>query len=146
MAYVTTATAKVHLRIDHNDEDSYIGSLIDVAECAIANEIQQPLSACEVEGALPSSLCHAILLLVGDLYNNRESVAYGSTTEVPLSYRYLVAPYKKYDRGISSDDAPLWEPSDEPEPEPQPSTDGEGDGEGEEPGTSAVDDTEGGEG
>nr|DAW52113.1 MAG TPA: head-tail connector protein [Caudoviricetes sp.] len=30
------------------------------------------------EGALPASLLHAVLLMIGNLYNNRESVAFAS--------------------------------------------------------------------
>lgn len=40
MAYVTLEEAKDHIRVDFDDDDMYILSLIDVAETAILNEIK----------------------------------------------------------------------------------------------------------
>lgn len=40
MAYVTLEQAKDHLRVDFDDDDNYIGDLIDVAEASVANEIK----------------------------------------------------------------------------------------------------------
>ena len=46
--------------------------------------------------AVPSALKAAILMHVGHLYENRESVVVGvSATEVPQSYEPLIAPYRR---------------------------------------------------
>lgn len=39
-AYVTLEQAKDHLRVDFDDDDIYIGDLIDVAETVVLNEVQ----------------------------------------------------------------------------------------------------------
>lgn len=41
-------------------------------------------------GELPSSIIHSILLLVGNLYNNREATSYSVVSEVPYTYKYLI--------------------------------------------------------
>jgi len=40
MSYVTLEQAKDHLRVDFDDDDVYIGDLIDVAETSVFNEIR----------------------------------------------------------------------------------------------------------
>jgi hypothetical protein len=46
---------------------------------------------------LPLGLKHAMLLMVGHYYMIREPVAIGvGVTDIPLSFKYLVAPYKNY--------------------------------------------------
>lgn len=54
------------------------------------------LSELEVGGILPASIIHAVLLLIGNLYNNREPVSYGTVVKVPYTLDYLLAPYKNY--------------------------------------------------
>ena len=39
----------------------------------------------------------AMLLLVGNYYNNRESVAFTGVSELPQSYLYLLSLYQNYD-------------------------------------------------
>lgn len=103
MAYVTLAEVKTHLKVEYDTEDTYIATLIEVAEQAISNELQCELAVFASHNTLPRPLHHAILLQVGDLYNNRESVAPASLHEVPRSIGYLLQPYKKYNRGCSDD-------------------------------------------
>lgn len=103
MAYVTLSELKHHLRVEVDADDAYLTTLIGVAETAIGNELGKPLSYFEDEGSLPQPLTHAITLLCGDLYNNRESVAFAAPHEVPHSYDYLLQPYRKYDVGCTTD-------------------------------------------
>ena len=103
MAYVTVEQLKHHLRIEVDADDSYLEGLEKVAEVAIANELMKPLAFYSRKGVLPSPLQHAIKLLVGDLYNNRESVAFAAPHEVPRTLHYLLQPYRKYDVGTSTD-------------------------------------------
>ena len=85
--YVTLTEAKKHLNIDESfqDDDNYIGVLIQVAEEAIAHHIDIALEDMVVDGVLPSAIHHSILLLVGNLYANREPVAYTSVAKVPYT-------------------------------------------------------------
>ena len=50
-----------------------------------------------VGGVIPRPLYHAMLLMVGHFYMNREPVSAAITmNEIPMSYRMLIAPYKNF--------------------------------------------------
>lgn len=97
MAYVTLEQAKDHLRVDFIDDDQYIEDLISVAEVSVANEIGSTLASNVTGGVLAKPLYQCILLMVGNLYSIREPIMVGvSVVEVPLSYKYLLMPYKTW--------------------------------------------------
>lgn len=99
MAYVTLELVKRHLIIDesYTDDDAYIEQLIDAAEAVVSKDICDDLKKLEdVQGRIPAPLCQCILLMVGNLYNNRESIAFAQAYEVPLSYKHLVGLYRNY--------------------------------------------------
>ena len=41
-------------------------------------------------GSLPPSVKQSILLLIGNLYTNREATTYGTISEVPYTFKYLI--------------------------------------------------------
>lgn len=90
--YVTLEQAKKHLNIDSSfkDDDNYILDLIKVSEDAVEKNTDIALSEQIVDGQLPSTIIHSILLLVGNLYNNREATSYSVPSEVPFAYKYLI--------------------------------------------------------
>lgn len=95
--YVTLEQAKDHLRVDFDDDDTYIGDLIDVAETSVENEIGVTLASTLVSGVLPKPLYQGILLLVGHLYASREPVMVGvGVVKMPFTLEYLLAPYKTW--------------------------------------------------
>lgn len=98
--YVVLSDVKRHLNIEKEvyDDDMYLEYLIEVAEATVERHICQSLEEVEnIYGDLPKPLVHAILLYVGDLYANRESVAFGgSPQQVPFTYEYLVSMYQNY--------------------------------------------------
>ncbi|MCD7712096.1 MAG: head-tail connector protein [Firmicutes bacterium] len=96
--YITLDEAKKHLLIDDSFslDDEYILALIDVAEDAVAINIDIALEDLTVGGELPPAVKAAILLLVGNLYANREPVAYASVNKVPYTFDYLISLYKNY--------------------------------------------------
>ena len=96
MAYVTLEALKQHLRVEYTADDAYLTTLISVAEVSIGNELGKPLADFATDGVLPTPLVHAIKVLCGDLYNNRESVAFATPHEVPRTLDYLLQPYKVY--------------------------------------------------
>lgn len=100
MKYLNLDILKKHLNIDSyfHDDDYYIISLGDVAEQMVDEHINNCLSDIvnDNNGELPSPLRHAMLLLIGNLYQNREGVAFASASEIPHSYEYLLFPYKDY--------------------------------------------------
>ena len=96
--YLDLSTIKQHLYIDHNDEDRYLCDLETVAEDAVKTDLNlNSLSELEDEtGMLPASVIQAMLLLIGTLYANRESVTYGTPHTVPHSYEFLISLYRNY--------------------------------------------------
>ena len=97
--YITIDEAKKHLNVDdsYKDDDTYIGDLIKVAEDSVAQHLDIALDGLVVDGALPSAISHSILLMVGNLYANREPVAYSSVVKVPYTLEYLLGLYKHYE-------------------------------------------------
>jgi len=95
--YITLDEMKKHLNIDFTDDDEYVTSLIEVAQCSIEKTIQHPLKDCEIsDGVLNPALVHAMKLLAGNLYANREPVAYGVPQAVPYTMQYLIQPFIQY--------------------------------------------------
>lgn len=97
--FLDLCVIKKHLNIDeeYTDDDSYLVGLAEVAEKVVERHIDQDLdSIVDEEGELPSPLLHAMLLFIGNMYANRESVAYTATSEVPKSYDYLLSLYRNY--------------------------------------------------
>ncbi|SDY23056.1 head-tail connector protein [Thermoactinomyces sp. DSM 45892] len=83
---VTLEEAKHHLRVEINEDDAYIESLIQVASQQAESYTRRPFSYYGKNIPLP--IKHAILLITGHLYENRES------QEIPAQAEYLLQPYK----------------------------------------------------
>lgn len=99
--YVSIDKIKKHLNIDSDfkDDDMYLMSLSEVAEQLVQRHIGRDLAklADDNGGCVPSPLEHAMLLMIGTLYSNRESITFGSAQEVPLAYTYILQLYENYD-------------------------------------------------
>jgi len=100
MNYLTLEELKKHLNVDEDftDDDMYIESLGDVAEAIVAKHIDNDLANVVAfnQGELPMPIKHAMMLLVGNYYMNRESVAFATSSNIPYSFEYLLDPYVKY--------------------------------------------------
>lgn len=97
--YIQLYQVKKHLNIDEDfhEDDEYLMQLAEVAEKVVERNIDTSLKLLEDgEGFIPSPLMQAMLLLIGNFYANRESVAFASVTEVPKSYNYLIDLYRNY--------------------------------------------------
>jgi len=95
--YVTLVEAKKQIVEDTTDNDAYITDLIAVAETTIENSINDKLENLEdLNHKIPTPLKHAILLLVGNLFANREPVSFSQPYKVPYTIEYLTDPYKNY--------------------------------------------------
>ena len=92
--FLSVEKCKKHLNIDLDfiEDDNYIQHLIEVAETVVERHIGYKLAdkVEENDGSLPKGLEHAMLLMIGTFYNTRESVTFGSGTELPLAYSYLL--------------------------------------------------------
>ena len=92
--FLSLEKCKKHLNIDLDfaEDDNYIQHLIEVAETVVERHIGYNLSNMveDNDGQIPAPLEHAMLLMIGTFYNTRESVTFGSGTELPLAYSYLL--------------------------------------------------------
>lgn len=96
---ITLAQIKTHLNIDsaYTADDAYITFLEGVAEELVEKHIDKPLTEITAEeGAIPQPLLSAMLLIIGNLYDNRESNSYTSVYEVPNSLSYILSLYRDY--------------------------------------------------
>ena len=98
--YISLEKIKHHINVDNNfkEDDCYIISLYHVAEEVVQRHIDYDLNkiAEDNNGELPASLQHAILLFIGDMYANRESVTTQNITKIPFSYDYILSLWQNY--------------------------------------------------
>lgn len=93
--YIELPEVKIHLRVLHARDDSYIKLLTKAAFENIENFIDRPLVELKDDmGEIPSSLKAAALLIVGDLYSNRSNVV-GTIVAVNPTTERLMLPYRK---------------------------------------------------
>ena len=88
---LTLEETKLHLRVDHDDEDVLIEAMIDTATAACADYLNMP--AADLVVAVPAPVKSAALLLVGNLYENRESMGDRPYNKNP-AFEMLLAPYR----------------------------------------------------
>ena len=93
---ISVEDIKKHLNIDYEEDDTYLAELIEAAEDAVQTFIQQPLEGLvDEDGKIPASLRHAIRLMVGGFYANRESAAFAAAHEIPYNIHFLMIQYRK---------------------------------------------------
>lgn len=96
---ITLEMAKKHLNIepDFTEDDEYIMHLVDVAEKAVRVHTNDDFDtiAERYDGECPTPLIQAALLMVGNLYMNRELTSL-KTDKLPFNYEYLIDLYRNY--------------------------------------------------
>jgi uncharacterized phage protein (predicted DNA packaging) len=97
--YIQLDLAKKHLNLEEDffEDDEYILSLIEVAESAVRVHINEDFASIAEKngGCLPPPILQAALLMIGNLYQNREPIGTKSH-ELPFNYQYLIDLYKNY--------------------------------------------------
>lgn len=88
---LTLAETKLHLRVDHDDEDVLIEALMATATAACADYLNMP--AADLVVAVPAPIKSAALLLVGTLYEQRESQGDRPYNKNP-AFEALLNPYR----------------------------------------------------
>lgn len=86
----TLEQAKLHLRIDHDHEDALILYMIDAATQSVADYLDMDAEDMQL---LATPVEAAILLRVGDLFENREAQQPGPLIDNRTFIR-LLAPYR----------------------------------------------------
>lgn len=96
--YVTVEEVKKHLNIEEffTEDDKYILSLIEVAHEAVKLHLNGA-SIVDENNEIYPNIKQAILLLIGTLYNNRESITFASSRVVSHAYDYLLQLSKSYE-------------------------------------------------
>lgn len=98
--YTTLAIIKKQLNIDSSftEDDSYLEWLYMVAEAAVQQYLCANLEDYEDDNHnIPAPIVHAMLLYIGEMYNNREVNAYGvSVTPTTFNFEFLIGLYKNY--------------------------------------------------
>lgn len=82
----------LHIERSYHSEDSYLQSLLDAAKVVVEKHICDSIDSKTSEEQLP--LAHAIKLLVGTWYMNRESLS--NLNKANHSYEYILSLYKNY--------------------------------------------------
>lgn len=88
---LTLIETKLHLRVDTADEDTLITALMETARLSVGQYLNMPVE--QLTTTVPSPIKSAALLMVADLYENREGQSdrqlYRNTT-----YERLLSPYR----------------------------------------------------
>ena len=97
--YLELDIVKNHLNLEssYTEDDQYILQLMDAAEEAVRVHVNEDLAIIAEKngGCLPSPLLQAMLLQVGNLYQNREIIGQ-KTVALPFAYQYLIDLYRNY--------------------------------------------------
>lgn len=110
MTYLNLELIKNHLNLQNfSDDDMYLQHLGSAVEFVVERDIDKKLTTIAQEngGELPPSLLHAMLLLLGTYYANRENISYASCVEVPKTYQYICDLYRSY--GVNSQEFNTFE-------------------------------------
>ena len=90
---LTLTETKLHLRVDHSEEDALIEALMTTATAACADFLN--MDAADLVVAVPAPVKSAALLMVAGLYENREDVSDRQLYRNDTYYR-LLNPYRQY--------------------------------------------------
>lgn len=84
---------KLHLRVDGMDEDDLISLYLDTAIYAAADYLNVDYGDLATDPDTPAPIKAAVLLMVGDLYTNRERQSEQTYHGNP-TYERLLNPYR----------------------------------------------------
>ncbi len=90
-AMIILDDAKLHLRVDFTDDDDLIENLIDTATAATADYLDD--SELVLDSTAPAPVKAATLLMIADLYENREAQT-ERQLYVNQTYERLLNPYR----------------------------------------------------
>ena len=94
MAALTLAEVKLHLRVDHSAEDSliqqYMSAAHDQVEEFLGRAVPWGVTSVAPDGEYPSAVRSGELLIIGDLYRNRETNSEPGTALYRLLFPYRI--------------------------------------------------------
>ena len=86
---VSEDEVKVHLRVQHDEEDEYIGSLIAQAQAAAEDYCRVQFS-----DPAPEPVRLAVLLMVSHFYENRDNPDRQVYLTMRMAFQNLLYPYR----------------------------------------------------
>ena len=86
---VSEDEVKVHLRVQHDEEDEYIGSLITQAQAAAEDYCRVQFS-----DPAPEPVRLAVLLMVSHFYENRDNPDRQVYLTMRMAFQNLLYPYR----------------------------------------------------
>lgn len=100
MTCIPLELAKKHLNLEeyYTEDDEYILGLVAAAKGAVEMALNASLDKIAEEngGEVPMAIVQAILLMVGNFYQNRE-ITGSKVTALPYNFEYLINLYRHYD-------------------------------------------------
>ena len=90
---VTVDEVKTHLRIEDDDEDMYLESLI-----AQAQAVAEDFCRTQFSGAAPEPVRLAVLLFVSHYYENRDNPDRAVYGTMRIAFENLLYPYRDPDK------------------------------------------------
>ena len=97
--YISLDYAKKHLNIEDSftEDDEYILGLIAAAEQAVRVHENEDFDTLAENngGCLPTPLLQAMLIAIGNWYQNREPLGTRNAA-LPFNYEYLISLYRNY--------------------------------------------------
>lgn len=94
MTALTLSEVKLHLRVDHNAEDSlieqYMAAAHDQVEQFLGREVPWDVTSSAPDGVYPAAVRQGELQIVGDLHRNRETNSEPGTALYALLFPYRV--------------------------------------------------------
>ena len=100
MTCIPLELAKKHLNLDedYTEDDEYILGLLAAAKGAVERALNASLDRLAEEngGEVPMAIIQAILLMVGNWYQNRE-ITGSKVAALPYNFEYLINLYRHYD-------------------------------------------------
>ena len=99
-ATIALSEAKDYLRIDHDEDDAQVQSILDAAESYIRSLCKPYLNESEQWDTLPPELKQAVLILTSHLFENRGVTGRpGVFGELPFSVTALIANHRDWSHG-----------------------------------------------
>ena len=95
IVHVRGETART-ITVITDDENLTVGVAFTKTDDELAYTVYTALPTTE-DGTFPKALKHAMMIMIGHFYQNREPIIVGvGINTIPYSYKYLITPYKHY--------------------------------------------------